>query len=79
MTVGEDEPASAAPTIGSDALLALYEQMEVIRRTEKAAHCFFLAGLVKGTTHLAAVGAARWRPSSLMKVSSLSTLRSGGW
>ncbi|MEU6355473.1 thiamine pyrophosphate-dependent dehydrogenase E1 component subunit alpha [Streptomyces sp. NPDC047072] len=35
-------------------LLALYEQMAVIRRTEKAAHDLFLQGLVKGTTHLAA-------------------------
>jgi len=35
-------------------LVALYEQMAVIRRTEKAAHDLFLAGLVKGTTHLAA-------------------------
>ncbi len=35
-------------------LLALYEQMAVIRGTEKAAHDLFLAGLVKGTTHLAA-------------------------
>ncbi len=35
-------------------LLGLYEQMAVIRRTEKAAHDLFLAGLVKGTTHLAA-------------------------
>jgi acetoin:2,6-dichlorophenolindophenol oxidoreductase subunit alpha len=35
-------------------LLELYEQMAVIRRTEKAAHDLFLAGLVKGTTHLAA-------------------------
>jgi pyruvate dehydrogenase E1 component alpha subunit len=41
-------------TITSDELLTLYEQMEVIRRTEKAAHDMFLAGLVKGTTHLAA-------------------------
>jgi acetoin:2,6-dichlorophenolindophenol oxidoreductase subunit alpha len=38
---------------GSD-LLGLYEQMAVIRGTEKAAHDLFLAGLVKGTTHLAA-------------------------
>jgi acetoin:2,6-dichlorophenolindophenol oxidoreductase subunit alpha len=38
----------------ADDLLALYEQMAVIRRTEKAAHDLFLAGLVKGTTHLAA-------------------------
>lgn len=35
-------------------LLAAYEQMAVIRRTEKAAHDLFLSGLVKGTTHLAA-------------------------
>jgi TPP-dependent pyruvate/acetoin dehydrogenase alpha subunit len=35
-------------------LLELYEQMAVIRGTEKAAHDLFLAGLVKGTTHLAA-------------------------
>src|SRR3954469_9735209 len=34
-------------------LLALYEQMALIRRTEKAAHDLFMAGLVKGTTHLA--------------------------
>ena len=37
-----------------DELLALYERMAVIRGTEKAAHDLFLAGLVKGTTHLAA-------------------------
>ena len=41
-------------TITEQELLSLYEQMEVIRRTEKAAHDLFLAGLVKGTTHLAA-------------------------
>ena len=35
-------------------LLAMYEQMALIRRTEKAAHDLFLQGLVKGTTHLAA-------------------------
>jgi len=35
-------------------LLALYERMAIIRRTEKAAHDLFLSGLVKGTTHLAA-------------------------
>ena len=34
--------------------LALYEQMAVIRGTEKAAHDLFMRGLVKGTTHLAA-------------------------
>jgi len=43
-----------ASSIGADQLLELYEQMTVIRRTEKAAHDAFLAGLVKGTTHLAA-------------------------
>jgi len=43
-------------TISMDAgeLLRLYEQMALIRGTEKAAHDLFLAGLVKGTTHLAA-------------------------
>ena len=35
-------------------LLELYERMAVIRGTEKAAQDLFLAGLVKGTTHLAA-------------------------
>ena len=47
-------PPAAPDTIGASELLALYEQMAVIRRTEKAAHDLFLAGLVKGTTHLAA-------------------------
>src|SRR5690242_21918826 len=37
-----------------DDLLAWYELMAVIRGTEKAAQDLFLAGLVKGTTHLAA-------------------------
>ncbi|WP_225994157.1 thiamine pyrophosphate-dependent dehydrogenase E1 component subunit alpha [Actinomadura rudentiformis] len=40
--------------IGAEELLGLYEQMALIRRTEKAAHDLFMAGLVKGTTHLAA-------------------------
>ena len=35
-------------------LLSMYEQMAVIRRTEKAAYDLFMSGLVKGTTHLAA-------------------------
>ncbi|HEU5156598.1 MAG TPA: thiamine pyrophosphate-dependent dehydrogenase E1 component subunit alpha [Streptosporangiaceae bacterium] len=35
-------------------LLALYERMVLIRRTEKAAYDLFMTGLVKGTTHLAA-------------------------
>jgi len=38
----------------TSAELDLYEQMAVIRGTEKAAHDLFLKGLVKGTTHLAA-------------------------
>ncbi len=50
MTVREE----AALSLGAADLLELYEQMEVIRRTEQAAHDLFLAGLVKGTTHLAA-------------------------
>jgi pyruvate dehydrogenase E1 component alpha subunit len=45
---------AGAATVSTDELLSLYEQMAVIRRTEKAAHDLFLAGLVKGTTHLAA-------------------------
>jgi acetoin:2,6-dichlorophenolindophenol oxidoreductase subunit alpha len=40
--------------MNADELLAAYEQMVLIRRTEKAAHDLFLQGLVKGTTHLAA-------------------------
>jgi len=40
--------------ISGDELLAMYEQMAVIRRTEKAAHDLFMSGQVKGTTHLAA-------------------------
>ena len=53
MTVSEQR-ATRAVEMGADELLALYEQMEVIRRTERAAHDLFLSGLVKGTTHLAA-------------------------
>jgi pyruvate dehydrogenase E1 component alpha subunit len=45
---------TATAGIGASELLDLYEQMAIIRRTEKAAHDLFLAGLVKGTTHLAA-------------------------
>ena len=40
--------------VGRDQLLELYEQMAVIRGTEKAAYDLFMTGLVKGTTHLAA-------------------------
>jgi len=52
VTAGTDTGAGVAT--GADELLGLYEQMAVIRGTEKAAHDLFLAGLVKGTTHLAA-------------------------
>jgi len=44
---------TAAEVTAGD-LLGWFEQMAVIRGTEKAAHDLFLAGLVKGTTHLAA-------------------------
>jgi pyruvate dehydrogenase E1 component alpha subunit len=49
-----DLAAHPAGRVDSRRLLDLYEQMAVIRRTEQAAHDLFLAGLVKGTTHLAA-------------------------
>ena len=47
---------TSAQTFGVDAatLLGMYEQMAVIRRTEKAAYDLFMTGKVKGTTHLAA-------------------------
>jgi TPP-dependent pyruvate/acetoin dehydrogenase alpha subunit len=41
-------------TMDAGELLRRFEQMTVIRGTEQAAHDLFLAGLVKGTTHLAA-------------------------
>ena len=37
----------------AETLTKMYEQMLLIRRTEKVAYDLFLAGLVKGTTHLA--------------------------
>ena len=43
-----------AASVDAATLLGWYEQMAVIRATEKAAHDLFLRGLVKGTTHLAA-------------------------
>jgi pyruvate dehydrogenase E1 component alpha subunit len=46
-------PAESA-TVSTAELLGWYEQMAVIRNTEQAAQDLFLAGLVKGTTHLAA-------------------------
>jgi pyruvate dehydrogenase E1 component alpha subunit len=47
-------PADERPPVAAAEVLDLYERMAVIRRTEEAAHKLFLAGLVKGTTHLAA-------------------------
>jgi acetoin:2,6-dichlorophenolindophenol oxidoreductase subunit alpha len=44
----------ATEQVAPATLLEWYEQMAVIRGTEKAAHDLFLRGLVKGTTHLAA-------------------------
>jgi acetoin:2,6-dichlorophenolindophenol oxidoreductase subunit alpha len=46
--------ANESVTIDADRLLDLYEQMAIIRQTEKAAYDLFMSGLVKGTTHLAA-------------------------
>src|SRR3954454_7074188 len=43
-----------AEAIATSTLLDWYEQMAIIRGTEKAAHDLFMRGLVKGTTHLAA-------------------------
>jgi acetoin:2,6-dichlorophenolindophenol oxidoreductase subunit alpha len=63
MAVSTDPPGdsgrvgaeAAAPAADRGAgLLDLHERMALIRGTEKAAHDLFLAGLVKGTTHLAA-------------------------
>ncbi len=46
--------ATEPGTLSAAQLLDLYEEMAVIRRTEKAIQDLFLAGFVKGTTHLAA-------------------------
>jgi acetoin:2,6-dichlorophenolindophenol oxidoreductase subunit alpha len=46
------EPVTAE--LSAEQLLELYEQMAVIRATEKTAYDVFMSGLVKGTTHLAA-------------------------
>ena len=48
------EAAAVAEGVDSGALLSMYDQMTVIRRTEKAAYDLFMSGKVKGTTHLAA-------------------------
>lgn len=45
---------TTAEAVAIAMLLDWYEQMAVIRGTEKAAHDLFMRGLVKGTTHLAA-------------------------
>ena len=50
MTVSADESVS----VDAGRLLEWYEQMALIRRTEKAAYDLFMSGEVKGTTHLAA-------------------------
>src|SRR2546430_2048901 len=50
MAVSEEQTDTGQATD----LLALHERMALIRGTEQAAHDLFLAGLVKGTTHLAA-------------------------
>src|SRR5690554_3652387 len=48
------EATTATPGVDNATLLGMYEQMVVIRRTEKAAYDMFMSGKVKGTTHLAA-------------------------
>jgi len=48
------DAGSTVQAIATATLLDWYEQMAVIRGTEKAAHDLFMRGLVKGTTHLAA-------------------------
>ena len=50
MTVSTNESV----TVEAGRLLEWYEQMAIIRQTEKAAYDLFMSGLVKGTTHLAA-------------------------
>jgi TPP-dependent pyruvate/acetoin dehydrogenase alpha subunit len=50
VTVSADESV----TVDAGRLLEWYEQMALIRQTEKAAYDLFMSGLVKGTTHLAA-------------------------
>jgi acetoin:2,6-dichlorophenolindophenol oxidoreductase subunit alpha len=50
VTVSSDESV----TVDVGRLLDWYEQMALIRQTEKAAYDLFMSGAVKGTTHLAA-------------------------
>ena len=58
MSVAHDTPAPRVPEGQEEPtvelLLELFEDMAVIRATEKAAYDLFMSGLVKGTTHLAA-------------------------
>jgi len=49
VTISADESI----TVDAGRLLEWYEQMAIIRQTEKAAYDLFMSGLVKGTTHLA--------------------------
>ena len=57
MSVAHDTPTPRVPEGQEEPpvelLLELFEQMAVIRATEKAAYDLFMSGLVKGTTHLA--------------------------
>jgi acetoin:2,6-dichlorophenolindophenol oxidoreductase subunit alpha len=57
MSVAHDTPAPRVPEGQEEPpvelLLELFEDMAVIRATEKAAYDLFMSGLVKGTTHLA--------------------------
>ena len=46
--------ADTSVTVDASQLLEWFEQMALIRRTEKAAYDLFMSGEVKGTTHLAA-------------------------
>jgi pyruvate dehydrogenase E1 component alpha subunit len=46
--------AEESLTVDEGRLLEWYEQMAIIRQTEKAVYDLFMSGLVKGTTHLAA-------------------------
>jgi acetoin:2,6-dichlorophenolindophenol oxidoreductase subunit alpha len=46
--------ADTSVSVDASRLLEWYEQMALIRRTEKAVYDLFMSGEVKGTTHLAA-------------------------
>jgi TPP-dependent pyruvate/acetoin dehydrogenase alpha subunit len=51
--VSEQTRVAAGAEVEPAALLGWFEEMAVIRGVEKAAYDMFMAGLVKGTTHLA--------------------------